>query len=79
MLLLPPFFRVSLDLLMPHGSMLHREKSLEARILVIRVIVSSILVSCQAKESPAVARIILVTSLESSHLRHKAVPMFARA
>ena len=60
-------------------SMLHHEKSLEARILLIKVIVPSILVPCQAKESAAAARIILMTSLESSHLRHNAVPMFARA
>lgn len=49
------------------------------RILVLRVIMSSILAPCQAWESAATARRTLMMSPESSHLRYKAVLVFARA
>ena len=49
------------------------------RILVFRVLVSSILVPCQARELAAVARRILVISHNSSHPRYEAVLVFARA
>jgi hypothetical protein len=49
------------------------------RILVFRVIVLPILVSCQARESATAARRILVISLKSSHRQYEAVLVFARA
>ena len=45
---------------------------------MLRVIVSPILTPCQARESAAVARKILVTSPKSSHLQYEAVLVFAR-
>ena len=49
------------------------------RILMFRVILSPILVPCQARESTTAARRILVISPESSHRRYDAVLVFARA
>ena len=49
------------------------------RILVFRVIVSPILVPCQARESATMVRGILVISPESSHLRYEAILVFVRA
>jgi hypothetical protein len=49
------------------------------RILMSTVIVSPILLPCQARESIIVVRIILVISPESSHHRYKVVLVLARA
>ena len=75
-----PLLRVLSALLDPLGPMLHYENPPVARrILVFREIVSPILVPCQARESIAAARRILVISPKSSHHLYEAVPVFARA
>jgi hypothetical protein len=72
--------RVLLALLDPPWTNASSLKPLVARrILVFGVIVSPILVPCQARESVTMVRRILVISRESSHHRYEVVPVFARA
>ena len=77
LLLLFQALSASLDPLWTNGS--PRKPLVARRIFVFRLIVSPILVPCQATESVVVARRNLVISPESSHHRYEAIPVFARA